>query len=683
MKKKFLVTSVLVILMCASLIGGATFALFTSEQEVDIAVTSGKVDVEATIENLNTYSMENENATVGAFENGGTAKFDDSKALILENLTCGDKATFEVKIVNDSNINASYRIRAYVEGELENALVIKATIDNKEVVLSDVQFVTDWVRFNGKETIVVPMSVLLPLDCGNDAQGLSAKVTFAVEAVQANAAGTIYVDGKSYESIDEAIAVAGANGTIQISGSVQLQGIAGTSQVRDLQGVTIEGLDYATLVFVNAEGSTTTGTCSFANVNLKNLTVVDETFYYGENGENAWEFTYLEFDGENTFNNVIFTDGIFIEGGNSNFTECSFIGHNNDSTDKGNTTMYGAWVYSGEATFTKCDFTGTRGLKVADQYSGSDVTDVTVDKCSFGPLSEKPGIAVDNRNGSLNLLIKDSTFKGTQPGDGKDNSANGVPYVYENDNRTPDTTTITLQNCVYPVEVNSVAEMSEAIKDGAKTLVLGSGDYTIPVEAKGKELTIVGNGDTTINVVKIGNGGENVDGMLDGSKVVFENVTIKTNSSTYIGYARLNATYNNCTFDGTYTLYGNSEFNNCTFNVSGDVYNIWTWGAPNATFNNCTFNSDGKAMLLYSTVNTNLTINNCTFNDKGGLTDKKAAIEIGNDYSTSYTLTVNNTVVNGYEINDKGTNTGTTLWGNKNAMSQDVLNVVVDGVDVY
>ena len=665
MKKKFLLTSVLVILMCASLIGGATFALFTSEQKLDIAVTSGKVDVEATIENLNTYSMENANTTVGVFENGGTA-------------------TFDVKIVNDSNIKASYRIRAYVEGALQEALVINATIAGEDVVLSDVEYVTNWVEFNGKETIIVPMSVLLPLDSDNDAQGLSAKVTFAVEAVQANAAGTIYVDGKSYPNMDEAIAVAGANGTIQISGTVELAGVEGSNGTLDLNGITIEGLDFATLVFVNAEGSTTTGTCSVSNVNLKDLTVVDETFYASQNGENAWEFTYLEFDGTNTFNNVIFTDGIFVDGGNSNFTECSFIGHNNDSTDKGNTTMYGAWVYSGEATFTKCDFTGTRGLKVADQYSGSDVTNVVVDTCSFGPLSEKPGIAVDNRNGSLNLLIKDSTFKGTQPGDGKDNSENGVPYVYENDNRTPDVTTITLENCFYPVDVASNTQLDEAIADGAKMVVLGSGNFIIPDSAQGKTLTIVGNGVDTVVATQDDGSYEGCDYSLDGATVVFEGITINTDSTTYTGYARLKATYNNCTINGTFTLYDDSTFNNCTFNVSGDVYNIWTWGAPNATFNNCTFNSDGKALLLYGNTNTKLTLNDCTFNDKGVLPDLKAAVEIGTDWTTNkYTLTVNNTVVNGYEINDKGISTGTTLWGNKNSMSQDRLNVVVDGVDVY
>ena len=160
-------------------------------------------------------------------------------------------------------------------------------------------------------------------------------------------------------------------------------------------------------------------------------------------------------------------------------------------------------------------------------------------------------------------------------------------------------------------------------------------------------------------------------------------ITITTNSSTYIGYARCKGTYKNCVINGTYTLYGDSKFERCTFNVSGDVYNIWTWGAPNATFDGCTFNSDGKAMLLYGQANTKLTINNCTFNDNGGLDVKKAAIEIGDDYGSSYVLIVNNTVVNGFAINDEGYNTNTTLWANKNSMGTDKLSVTVDGVKVY
>ena len=230
--------------------------------------------------------------------------------------------------------------------------------------------------------------------------------------------------------------------------------------------------------------------------------------------------------------------------------------------------------------------------------------------------------------------------------------------------------------------VSDSNSLDDAIEEGATEIILGNGNYIIPDSAQGKTLTIIGNGDTVIATQDDGSY-EGCDYSLDGSTVTFENITINTDSSTYTGYARLNATYKNCTINGTYTLYGDSVFEDCTFNVTGDVYNIWTWGAPTATFNNCTFNSDGKAMLLYGTVNTKLTLNDCTFNDNGGLTDLKAAVEIGNDYGKSYELIVNNTTVNGYEINDKGINTGTTLWANKNSMGTDKLNVVVDGVDVY
>ena len=235
---------------------------------------------------------------------------------------------------------------------------------------------------------------------------------------------------------------------------------------------------------------------------------------------------------------------------------------------------------------------------------------------------------------------------------------------------------------VGPAKADSNASLEQAIKDGETVIELPAGDFVIPAAAAGKNLTIIGNGATKVTVQNPGSY-EGCDYSLQGSKVTFENVVITTDSHNYVGYAGLSATYNNCTFNGTYNLYGDSVFNNCVFNISGDNYNLWTWAAKNVTLNNCTFNSDGKAILLYGGEDTKLTVNNCVFNDKGGLTDLKAAIEIGNDYGRSYQLIVNNTVVNGYEINDKGINTGTTLWGNKNSMGTDKLNVIVDGVDVY
>ena len=237
---------------------------------------------------------------------------------------------------------------------------------------------------------------------------------------------------------------------------------------------------------------------------------------------------------------------------------------------------------------------------------------------------------------------------------------------------------------------SSNEDITNAISAGVTTISLTPGTYIIPDDAQGKTLTFIGTGDPEDTKIATQDDGsyEGCDYSLDGATVTFENITINTDSHTYTGYARCKGTYKNCVINVTYTLYGDSKFENCTFNVSGDFYNIWTWGAQNAEFDSCTFNSDGKALLLYQegTNTINLTVNRCIFNDNGGLTAKKAAIEIGDapyGKTPTYNVTVSGTTVNGYEINDQGINTGTTLWGNKNSMPTNRLNVTVDGVNVY
>ena len=75
MNKK-ITSAVLTIVLCLSLIAGSTYALFTSEDSINIAVTSGEVKVVATIleDGMKTYSLEKEQAA-GKFANGGTADF--------------------------------------------------------------------------------------------------------------------------------------------------------------------------------------------------------------------------------------------------------------------------------------------------------------------------------------------------------------------------------------------------------------------------------------------------------------------------------------------------------------------------------------------------------------------------------------------------------------------------------
>lgn len=400
---------------------------------------------------------------------------------------------------------------------------------------------------------------------------------------------------------------------------------------------------------------------------------------------NAWD---LRFSNCNyAFEDVVFNKAVALDNvGKSTVMKGVTI------TDTHDTDTYGLWITAEGQTVTleDCviDMTPAadgRGIKIDNQYvdaADQKMVTLNVKNVTFN-TDEKAAILVKNPAGAV-INIDGINITGV-----KEDTEFAV-WVDEDAAAYADKVVVT--GALKRVEGGTSAratssdEIATAINNGATAIVLTPGTYVVPAAAKGKTVAFVGSGnpeDVKVAVTKVGTGGENCDYGLDGSNATFENITITTNSSTYIGYARCNGTYKNCIINGTYTLYGKSVFEDCTFNVSGDVYNIWTWGAPTATFNNCTFNSDGKALLLYGMNNTKLTVNNCTFKDNGGLADLKAAIEIGNDYGTSYELIVNNTHVYGYEINDKGINTGTTLWANKNSMPQDKLNVVVDGVDVY
>ncbi len=251
------------------------------------------------------------------------------------------------------------------------------------------------------------------------------------------------------------------------------------------------------------------------------------------------------------------------------------------------------------------------------------------------------------------------------------------------------------------VEAADLTELTDALNNGVGAIELAAGTYEMPAAVKNKTVTISGTKDTVIDV-------SNGLTYINGADVTFDGVTIKSTAGTgyNYGFADAKATvFNNCVIEGTLGLDYSCEFNNCTFNVSGNNYNLWTWGAGTATFNGCTFNCDGKAMLVYANVldngTTHQTVNitNCVFNDNGDDTvTGKAAIEITNTYTPvrTYDVIIKNTTVNGFaqtvpgagDFNAAygsvaGSNIGTNVWGNKCELPNTQINVVIDGVDVY
>ncbi|MBD9207120.1 MAG: right-handed parallel beta-helix repeat-containing protein [Clostridiales bacterium] len=254
------------------------------------------------------------------------------------------------------------------------------------------------------------------------------------------------------------------------------------------------------------------------------------------------------------------------------------------------------------------------------------------------------------------------------------------------------------ENATYPVVAKNQAEVNNAITNTAEknvTIAVPAGQTTtldngIANEgSKSRNVTFIGDGSQTVDVVtKAVNAAEgNEMNYQRGSSFAFQNVTVQGGTTTYGGIVCNELTFENCTIKDKLTLYGKATFINCTFeNNMADQYSIWTWGGTDVTFEGCTFNTNGKAILLYGGATasnpTNLVVNNCTFNDRNNGTAGKAAIEIGNDYNATYTLTVNNATVNGFAIHTNGTNTNSTLWANKNSMDAAHLTVTIDGVKI-
>ena len=202
---------------------------------------------------------------------------------------------------------------------------------------------------------------------------------------------------------------------------------------------------------------------------------------------------------------------------------------------------------------------------------------------------------------------------------------------------------------------------------------------------KSRNITFVGDGTQTFDVITKATNAEG--GMLNyqrGSSFTFKNLKIKAGEGNFDGVVCDELVYENCTITGKLTLYGKATFVNCVFeNTMANQYSIWTWGGTDVKFDKCTFNTNGKAILLYGQATeakpTNLIVTNCTLNDRKNGAAGKAAIEIGNDYNATYSLTIANCTVNGFA---EGKNTGSILWANKNSMDAEHLSVTIDGTKV-
>ena len=638
-KSKTFLGAVLSIALCVSLIAGATFAIFTSESKVNIAVTSGKVNVTATVDNLRLYSLDNidlaeltgtekERTEEGTFINGGTAGL-TGNTLSLDRLTPGDRVTFNVNIANNSNVTVKYRMRISIADDtgLANQLNIK---------IGDYtgRYVTIWKELapgEGNQTLAC--EIALPV--ASTVQDKSCTISLLAEAVQGNAAVS---NDEHYPAT-----AAGLKEAMQYGGKVFME------KDIDVNEVMVSG----TTATIDMNGKTISNTEEIWSDNDYSWSLIS-----------AREGANLTIDGNGKFlakkNDCYAVD--VQDGAEVTIKNGTFIGN-----------IHAVYVYEGTATVEGGFYS------VQQKYHDATKADGFVLNC----------YDANRENGTAKIIVKGGTFVNFNPADCWAEGANtnfvadGYSVISEEQaNGDVWYTVVKGTGAVVGTQEDLTKTITENTTATVKLNVAGT--YTLPSQnVDNKDITIIGTKDTVIDLT--------TGFAAHGSTISLEGVTVQGQTSGNFQGLQHTAkvVYKNCVITGKQTLYANDvEFIGCKFS-GGTDYALWTYGAKNVTFTDCEFESgdNSKAVLCYSVLKDQTftrTFNNCKFTAIG--TADKSAIMINPTESSggtnTYIVNINNCTATGYAENGIA---GYTIVGLRNAGAGviDTITVNIDGATVY
>lgn len=322
-KVKIVASATATIAMCASLAVGGTFALFTSESKVNVAINSGKVEIVANVENLALYSPKSikldgtiedpdNAATETAFVNGGTASITDGNVVELYRMTPGDKATFDIVVKNNSDVTVQYQTKLeMLEGiDLFSGLIVTLEKDGVSTVYDGMTAYSNWAELTEPgEVERTTVTIELPANAGNQYQGLTCKLAFTVNAVQGNAAVTQLEEGVTY--------LYNASDLRLFEKSVNDNGntYAGKT-VKLMADVDLAGLEWKPVGQTTGYSAATyfQGTFDGNGKTISNLTIGESSWEAGSNeGKNFATGFFGFIEGSTTIKNVTF-DKANVEG---------------------------------------------------------------------------------------------------------------------------------------------------------------------------------------------------------------------------------------------------------------------------------------------------------------------------------------------------------------------------------
>lgn len=710
MKKRLLLSSIVMIVLCAVLFTGATFALFTSESKVNIAVTSGKVEVEATVEDITLYSMDVEQ--VEKFENGGTATVEGNQ-LVLSKVTPGDKAEILINIDNKSNVNTIWRfVWECADGyDLMSGMIV--TINDTEYGAIK-SYNSAWATLDADKKVKV--AIELPKEAGNEYQNLETNVVFRVEVVQGNAG---YTDAEKVTYIEKVAGQADLNAAIAEGAETVLLG-DGVYTLPSNSNLDVEIVGNGETVINANQAQGLHG----ANLELTNVQVQGST-------ENYKGFQHTE---KVVYNDCVIKDGMFLYGSEVEFNNCEF-----------NLTSQYIWTYGAkEVTFNECKFY-TDGKAILFYTEGSEEDKiVNVNACEFYATKaaytwDGQHVAAIEIDGSLPNGGEGTFTLNVQGENVLDSEFNGL-YRIKKD-ATPSNVTINdeasvkkvnvvlsteeLQNALDSAKKGDVIELAENVNYGvvyigrphknndtemfcethnytttnasefvshlAETGYHTTPQYTTTLE----DLTIVGAEGATISGVLITSGhtyGDAYDYVIDkdydsGSAyyctLILNN--LKFSNVNFVGKIDINTSDENSIYNGV-------EFEKCTFTTGGITsaegaairyYNESNNGqVKNIVVKNSTFENCYQGAYIHN-VN-GITIVDCKFDTTG---HNAIAIQ-----STDTPVDLKNVIITGNEFNNIkdriirfgqiGADSNITIQGNTASNSGDEDGEVMKAVSI-
>ena len=672
-KTKVLLTSLATIAMSASLAVGGTYALFTSEDKVNIAVTSGTVNIKAQVKTIETGTKTGNG--IVSVNNEFTVTETDGEYTFSKMLP-GDFAVVTMEVTNGSNVDVLYRSMVSKEGGLADALVweanstwsLWATPQTDEEKTKEIQvrveFPTDGELKFGEENKY------------NQYQNTEATLTFTVQAVQSNAevkdelpenTVAIYTiaDLKAFAAdVNSGNTYAGK--TVLLMSDFDLKGELWTpigpnadannkfKGTFDGQGHTISNLKVEQGAAYHAAGFFGALNGTAKNFTIENATI--DSLSSGSNTDNGTAvvagsiYTTGKIDNVHVKNATV--NGNRYVGGISGYTygsvtNCSVeyatltatIDNLSGEYDNGDKVggIVGAWwsentyVISGN-TVKDVTLNGYRNVGgIAGYCSGTDIARVTDNKV------ENVTLLQDKANGykseeAIKNTVNAVSGGTTEQGNNTVINASNYNYVEANDS-------VKLAEALKSAGANSAyVSMTEDVEMESATTapygnkyavaqnggVLDGNGHELYMECYGDDYGVMTSGGTIKNLT-IQEGCRAIMIMYPTQDVILDNVNIggdgvlyPINTGESAGVTGLKLTVTNSVIKGwtSYEIFESASFTNCKFGQGtyyNNIYGRVVKPYVTTTFTNCDFADMYNLDLSALGANCKVTFVNCTF----------------------------------------------------------------------